>query len=36
VSFLINEQQIITNSVKADFRINRHIDWLSNLLDSRR
>jgi peroxiredoxin Q/BCP len=36
VSFLIDQQQIITTSVQADFRINRHIDWLKDLLDKRR
>jgi peroxiredoxin Q/BCP len=36
VSFLIDQQQIITTSVQADFRINRHIDWLKDLLDKHR
>jgi peroxiredoxin Q/BCP len=35
-SFLIDQQQFITTSVQADFRINRHIDWLKDLLDKRR
>jgi len=32
-SFLIDQQQTIVACIRADFRINRHIEWLKLRLD---